>query len=194
MSNCSKWPLVHDPHQQSPAWLWNAAAEGLSLRGRSISSGTHCIDMIKNMSFQEPKKACFAVGKCPLSCRHECPNQPSCNKVESPNPPDSYPCQCPNPYSMPEPCDPSDHLQESPDFPGPKFQKSLEKSLFGGLEKSPGKYPKKFKKYPKNTQIWTFFGYVSTFSGIFGDFFADLQKDFFETFLGFRARKARRLL
>ena len=29
--------------------------------GRSISSGTHCANMIKNMSFQRPTKVCFAV-------------------------------------------------------------------------------------------------------------------------------------
>ena len=40
-------------------------------------------------------------------------------------------------------CDPSDHLQESLGPPGPKSQKSLKKSLFGGLQKSPQKYPKK---------------------------------------------------
>ena len=39
-------------------------------------------------------------------------------------------------------CDPSDHLQESP---GPKSQKSLKKSLFGGPQTSPRKYPKRSK-------------------------------------------------
>ena len=39
----------------------SAAVEGLGLCGRSISSGTHCADMIKNMSFQGPTKVCFAV-------------------------------------------------------------------------------------------------------------------------------------
>ena len=34
-----------------------------------------------------------------------------------------------------EPCDPSDHLQESPSPPGPKSQKSLKKSPFGGSAK-----------------------------------------------------------
>ena len=53
-SNSSQGPLVHDPQQQSPAWVWNAAAEGLRLRGRSISSGARRTNMIKNMSFQGP--------------------------------------------------------------------------------------------------------------------------------------------
>ena len=42
--------------------------------------------------------------------------------------------------------DPSDHLQESP---GPKSQKNLKKDLFGGLEKSLKKYPKKSKNTEK---------------------------------------------
>ena len=37
------------------------------------------------------------------SCRHECPNHSSCNKVESLNPPDCCLCQCPNPFFIPEP-------------------------------------------------------------------------------------------
>ena len=69
-------------------------------------------------------------------------------------------------------CDPSDHLQESP---GPKSQKNLKKNLFGGLRKSPRKYPKKIKKYTKKSN----FGNFLTFSGIFGDFFADPPKDSF---------------
>ena len=60
-SMCSHWFLVQDPKQQLPAWFWSAAVEGLRLCGRSISSGTHCANMIKNMSFQRPTRACFAV-------------------------------------------------------------------------------------------------------------------------------------
>ena len=58
-------------------------------------------------------------------------------------------------------CDPSRHLQESLDPPGPKSQKSLKKSLFGGPQKSLKKYPKKSKK-PKKVRksvIFDFFGY-----------------------------------
>ena len=62
-------------------------------------------------------------------------------------------------------CDPSDHLQESP---GPKSQKSLEKSLVGGLQKSPRKYPKKSKNTRKMSRFGCFF------SGIF-DFFGDFR-------------------
>ena len=60
-------------------------------------------------------------------------------------------------------CDP----RECPGPPGPKSQKSLKKSLFGGQQQSPRKYPKK----SKNTR--------NAFSGIFGDLFADPQKDSF---------------
>ena len=80
-------------------------------------------------------------------------------------------------------CDPSDHLQESPGPPGPKSQTSLEKSLFGGLQKSPPKYPKKSKNTQKIPKFG-FFGYFSIFSGIFGYFFADPQKDSFRDFFG----------
>ena len=45
-------------------------------------------------------------------------------------------------------CDPSGHLQESPGRPGPKSQKSLKKSLFGGLQK----VPENTRKSQKNTQ------------------------------------------
>ena len=75
-------------------------------------------------------------------------------------------------------CDPSDHLQESLGPPGPKSQKSLEKSLFGGLQKSSRKYPKKSKNTQKSPNLCIFV-YFLTFSGIFGDFFADPQKDSF---------------
>ena len=93
------------------------------------------------------------------------------------------------PFSEPLFCDPSDHLQKSPGPAGPKSQKSLEKSLFGGLQKSPRKYPK------KSQQNLDFFGCFSTFSGIFGDFFADPQKDSFRDFFGISGPQgARRLL
>ena len=51
-------------------------------------------------------------------------------------------------------CDPSEHLQESAGSPGPKSQKSLKKSLFGVLQGSPRKYPKKLKNGPN----WAFRG------------------------------------
>ena len=87
-------------------------------------------------------------------------------------------------------CDPSDHLQESPGPPGLKSQKSLKKSLFRGLQKSPRKCPKK----SKNTQNWTFSGVFRLFRVFSGTFLQTPQKTLFETFLGFRARRARRLL
>ena len=63
-------------------------------------------------------------------------------------------------------CDPSRHLQEPPGPPGPKSQKSLKKGLFGGLEKSLKKYPKK----SKNTDFRTFLGIFSVFLDFFGYF------------------------
>ena len=86
-------------------------------------------------------------------------------------------------------CDPSRHLQESPGPPGPKSQKSLKKGLFGGLEKSLKKYPKKSKnteKIPKRAKI----GIFRLFRVFFETFFQTLLK----TFLRFRAWRARRLL
>ena len=53
--------------------------------------------------------------------------------------------------------------------------RSLEKSLFGGLQKSPRKHPKKSKNTRK-VQIWVFFGYFRVFFDFFGDFFADPPK------------------
>ena len=97
---------MQDPKQQSPAWFWSAAVEGLRLCGRSISSGTHCANMIKNICLSRANKSLFrSNGKClnPPSCRHECPNQSFCNKAKFLNPSNCCLCQCPNPYSMPEP-------------------------------------------------------------------------------------------
>ena len=51
-------------------------------------------------------------------------------------------------------------------------------------KKVPENTRKSQKNTPKNTQIRVFFGYFSTFSGIFGDFFADPQKDSFRDFFG----------
>ena len=63
-------------------------------------------------------------------------------------------------------CDPSDHLQESPGPPGPKSQKSLKKSLFGGPQKSPRKYPKKSKNTPKSPILGIFY-FFRYFRGLF---------------------------
>ena len=92
----------------------------------------------------------------------------------------------PNNYS----CDPSDHLQESPGPLGPKSQKSLTKSLFGGLQKSPRKYPKKSKNTRKNPIL----GIFRLFRVFSGTFLQTPKKTLFETSLGFRAQRARRLL
>ena len=79
-------------------------------------------------------------------------------------------------------CDPSDHLKESLGPPGPKSQKSLKKSLLGGLQKKSPKISAKVEKYPKKSN----FGYFSTFTVIFGDFLADPRKDSFrDSFLRF---------
>ena len=97
---------MHDPHQQSPAWFWNAAAEGVSLRGRSISSGTHCTDMVKNMSLQGPTKVCFTVtvnARTPQVVDMNARTSRFAIRLKSPNPPDCSLRQSRNPYSVPEP-------------------------------------------------------------------------------------------
>ena len=77
-------------------------------------------------------------------------------------------------------CDPSDHLQESPGPPSePEIpKKSRKESFWGGLQKSPRKYPKKSNKFPKNPNL-----------GILGVFF-----DFFGYFRGLFCRPPKRLL
>ena len=75
-------------------------------------------------------------------------------------------------------CDPGDHLRECRGSPGPKskskFQKKKRKESFGGaLQKSPENTGKKSKNTPK----LNFLRHFLTFSGIFGDFFADPRKD-----------------
>ena len=87
-------------------------------------------------------------------------------------------------------CDPSRHLQESPGPPGPKSQKSLKKSLFGGLQKSPQKYPKKSETTPKSPSL----GIVGLFRVFSGTFLQTPKKTLFETFLRFWGQRARRLL
>ena len=82
------------------------------------------------------------------------------------------------------PCDPSDHLQESPGPLGPKSQKSLEESLLGGSAKKAPKIPEKFEKYPKNTQICTFPGIFRLFRVFSGTFWQTRQKDTFRFFGG----------
>ena len=74
-----------------------------------------------------------------------------------------------------KPCDPSDHLQESPGPPGPKSQKTSQKESFWGSAKKSPKIPEKVKNDLKKSN----FGVFLTFSGIFGDLFADPQKDSF---------------
>ena len=82
-----------------------------------------------------------------------------------------------------------DLLQESPGPPGPKSQKSLEKSLFGGPQKSPKKYAKESKNTRKGPENW----YFLTFRVFFGAFLQTPKKTLFETFLRFRAGRVRRL-
>ena len=76
-------------------------------------------------------------------------------------------------------CDLSRHLQESPDLPGPKSQKSLKKGLFGGPQKSLKKYPEK----SKNTDFRTFLGIFRLFRVFFGTFLRTPKKTFLETSL-----------
>ena len=66
---------------------------------------------------------------------------------------------------------------------GPEIPKKSRKESFWGLQKSPRKHPKKSKNTRKSPNL-VFFGYFLTFSGIFGDFFADPQKDSFRDFFG----------
>ena len=61
---------------------------------------------------------------------------------------------------------------------GPKIAKKSQKECFWGSAKKSPKIPEKVKKYPK----LDFWGYFLTFSGIFGDFFADPQKHSFWDF------------
>ena len=71
-------------------------------------------------------------------------------------------------FLVPKNCDPSRHLQlqEPRGPPGPKLQKSLKKGLFGGLEKSLRKYPKK----SKNTDFRAFWAFFLVFLDFFGYF------------------------
>ena len=73
-------------------------------------------------------------------------------------------------------------LGESWGSPGPKSHKKKEsqKESFRGSAKKSLKIPEEVKKYPKLDFWW---GYFLTFSGIFGDFFADPQTTLCETLL-----------
>ena len=75
-------------------------------------------------------------------------------------------------------CDPSRHLQESLGPLGPKSQKNLKKGLFGGLQKSPRKYPKE-SKLPifGHVRIFLDFGWV-----FLGTFLQTPKKTLFEIF------------
>ena len=69
--------------------------------------------------------------------------------------------------------------------------KKVSKRVFLGVcKKVPENTRKSRKIYPK----LDFLGYFSTFSGIFGDFLQTPKNTLLETFLGFRARRVRRLL
>ena len=76
---------------------------------------------------------------------------------------------------------------------GPESAKKSQKGSFGGgggLQKSHKKYPKK----SKNTFFWTTLGIFRLFRVFSGTFLQTPQKTLSETFLRFRARRARRLL
>ena len=76
---------------------------------------------------------------------------------------------------------------------GARNPKKSRKESFWVSAKKSLKIPEKSKNTRKIPNL-DLFRCFSTFSGIFGDFFADPQKDSFRDFLGFRARRARRLL
>ena len=63
---------------------------------------------------------------------------------------------------------------------GPEIPKKSQKESFWGSARKSPKIPEKVEKYPKKSN----FGYFSTCSGIFEDFFADPQKDSFWDFFG----------
>ena len=76
---------------------------------------------------------------------------------------------------------------------GPEIAKKSQKGSWGGLEKSLDKYPKKSKnteKIPKKVRKSIFLD----FFGYFSRLFSRPPQDPFETFLRFRAQRARRLL
>ena len=62
--------------------------------------------------------------------------------------------------------------------------KKVSRRVFLGVCRKVPENTRKSRKIPEKVQIWVFFGYFSTFSGIFGDFFADPQKDSFRDFFG----------
>ena len=70
------------------------------------------------------------------------------------------------------------------------IDRSLRRSFGGSAAKSKTKYPKK----SKNTNFRTFLGIFRLLRVFFGTFLQTPQKTIFETFLRFRARRARRLL
>ena len=75
------------------------------------------------------------------------------------------------------------HLKLRPERPfiaisgpsGPKIAKESQKESFWGSAKKSPEIPENVKKYPK----LDFLRHFLTLSGIFGDFFADPQKDSF---------------
>ena len=73
-------------------------------------------------------------------------------------------------------------------------RKKVSKRVFWGVCKKSPKIPETVKNYPQKVHFRVFL----TFSDIFGDFFADPQKDsfffFVETFPRFLAERAPRLL
>ena len=82
------------------------------------------------------------------------------------------------------------HLRLRPERPftgvsgpsGPRIAKKSQKESFWGSAKKSPKIPEKVKKYTK----LDFLVYFLTFSGIFGNFFADPQKDSFWDFFAIR--------
>ena len=62
--------------------------------------------------------------------------------------------------------------------------KKVSKRVFLGVCKKVPENTRKSQKIPEKYPNLDFFGCFSTFSGIFGDFFADPQKDSFRDFFG----------
>ena len=84
-------------------------------------------------------------------------------------------------------CEPSDELQESLGPSRPEIPKKSEKSLPGPPAPGSQKVWKKSRKSPEQT----FSRLFETFSRLLGTPRPEAPGDFFQTFWGFRARRAR---
>ena len=77
---------------------------------------------------------------------------------------------------------------------GPEIPKKSRKESFWGSAKESPENTRKSRKIPEKVQIWYFSGIFRLFRVFSGTFLQTPKKTLFETFLGFRARRARRLL